>query len=207
MVDHSAPPAFPEGWAGPAMAIQSLRQIPRPILLSLVPADLPPIVIDLRDLTYDWDLPIESFPADPGVVLVGTHALDDDPRSLSRRALGVDPLLWMIGLNAFGDGLASWLRPGEKYRLKRWPDLGRLPHTPEQLRVIKTLAKGLMTIEKLSAKASVDLGEARRVVAALSLMALLRRIESRGGAPILPPIPPEFEPPTRIGRHSTRRGG
>jgi hypothetical protein len=189
------------------MALQSLRQIPRPILLSLVPQGLPPIVIDLRDLTYDWDLTLEQFPVSPGVVLVGTYALEGDDRSLSRRSLSVEPLLWMIGLNAFGGGRASWLRSGERYRLKRWPDLSLLPHTPEQLRAIKTVAKGLMTVEKLSAKAGVDLRTAHQVINALSLMALLRRIESRSGAPMMPPVPPEFEAPVRIGRHSTRRGG
>ena len=73
------------------MAIQAVRQIPRPILVSLIPSGLPPIVIDLRYQTYDWDVPLSAFPANPGPVRVGTHYLDEDPRELSPRATGVDP--------------------------------------------------------------------------------------------------------------------
>jgi hypothetical protein len=201
------PPAFPEGWAGPAMAIQAVRQIPRPILVSLVPAELPPIVIDLRYLTYDWDAPITAFPADPGTVQVGTHYLDEDPRELSARATGVDPLLWLIGIHAFPGVRASWLRPGDRYKLKWWPDLDVMRHTPEQARVVRTLAGGLMTVEKLAQKAKVDEAVAHDVVNALSLMAALRRIDGPGGAPMLPPMSAEFQPVVKIGRHSTRRGG
>lgn len=201
------PPAFPIGWASPALAIQSLRQIPRPILLSLVPAGHPPIVIDLRDLTYDWDVPIERFPIDPGEVLIGTHALDGDARPLSRRARDLDPLLWMIGLHSFPDALAAWLRPGDKFRLKRWPDFDTIPITPEQVHIVKTTAKALMTAEKLAQKAAVEVNAARSVVNALSLMGALRRLESRTAAPALPPASAGYEPIVKIGRHSTRRGG
>jgi hypothetical protein len=201
------PPAFPEGWSGPAMAIQAVRQIPRPILVSLVPSALPPIVIDLRYLTYDWDAPLTSFPVDPGPVQVGTHFLDEDPRELSARAAGVDPLLWLIGLHAFGGARASWLRAGDRFKLKWWPDLDVMPHTPEQARVVKALAGGLMTVEKLAQKAKVDAAVAHDVVNALSLMSALRRVEGPGAAPALPPMSAGFEPIVKLGRHSTRRGG
>ncbi|MCU1439718.1 MAG: hypothetical protein JWP85_715 [Rhodoglobus sp.] len=203
----SPPPPFAPGWAGAAMAINSIRQIPRPILLALVPEGHGSIVIDFRDLTYVWDTPIERFPTSPGVVQVGTHALDGDDRSLARGAVGLDPLLWMIGLHAFPGGLASWLRAGDKHRLKRWPDFDVLPHTPEQARVVKTLAKGLMTVEKLAKRAAVGDETARQVVNALSLMAALRRVESSTAAPMLPPSSADFQPIVKIGRHSTRRGG
>ena len=201
------PPAFPEGWSGPAMAIQAVRHIPRPILVSLVPSGLPPIVIDLRYLTYDWDVPLASFPADPGIVQVGTHFLDEDPRELSARATGVDPLLWLIGLHAFTGERASWLRPGDRFKLRWWPDLDVMPHTSEHARVVKTLAGGLMTVEKLAQKAKVDEPLAQAVVNALSLMAALRRVEGPGAAPALPPMSADFQPIVKVGRHSTRRGG
>lgn len=207
MSDSPPPPAFPEGWTGAAMAIQAVRQLARPILVSLVPPNLPPIVIDLRYLTYDWDVPISRFPKDPGPVQVGTHFLDDDPREISSRAVDVDPLLWMIGLHAFAGERASWLRAGDKYRLKRWPDFALVPCTPDQQRVVKTLAQGLMTAEKAAQKAKVTESIAHDVVNALSLMGALRRIDGPGAAPMLPPSTADFQPIVKIGRHSTRRGG
>jgi hypothetical protein len=188
------------------MAVHSIRQIPKPILVSLVPSGYGPIVIDFRDHTYAWDTPIEDFPVDPERVDISTHPLDIEAPPLARHARGVDPLLWMIGLNAFPHGRAWWLRAGEKYRLKRWPDFETLPHTPEQVVLVKTLAKGLMTVEKLARLAGADLLAAQHVVNALSLMAVLRRIEAPNGAPSLPPTTPEFEPPTGRRRHRARRG-
>ena len=200
------PPAFPSGWAGAAMAIQAVRGIPERILVSIVPGDLPGIVLDLRDLRYDWDLPLTEFPRHPGPIEVGTHYLADDPRELSPRAVGMDVLLWLIGLHAFDGGRATWLRAGDRYRLKWRPELDEFI-TPEQSRVVRALTGGLATVDKLAARAKVEPGTAHDVVNALSLMNALRRVEAKGAAPSLPPMSAEFEPIVKIGRHSTRRGG
>jgi len=211
VVPPAAPPPPPlpsaSGWSGAATAINALRQIPRPILLSLLPSAHSPIIIDLRDLTFDWGTPLEQFPTQPDAVSVATYALKDDPRSLARTAVGIDPLMWLIGLNSFDGTSASWLRPGDKFRLKRWPDFELLLHTPEQASIIKTLAKSLMTVEKLAKLSGCDPRECQRVVNALSLMSAMHRIEARNAAPTQPPRTAQFDTPTRgRGRH-VRRGG
>ncbi len=202
-----SPPPFASGWSGAATAVHAIRQIPRPILVSLIPTGHGPMVIDFRDHTYLWNTPIEQFPVEPERVDMVTQALDDEAPPLARHAVAVDPLLWMIGLHSFDGGRASWLRAGEKYRLKRWPDFNTLPHTPEHATLIKTLARGLMTVEKLAKLAGAELVAAQQVVNALSLMLALRRIEAPSGAPMQPPVPPDFEPPDGRGRHRARRGG
>lgn len=203
----SSPPPFARGWSGAATAVYAIRRIAKPILVSLIPVGHEPMVIDFRDHTYLWNTPIERFPLDPERVDMVTQALDAEAPPLARHALAVDPLLWMIGLHSFAEGRASWLRAGEKYRLKRWPDFGTLPHTPEQAALVKTLARGLMTVEKLAKLAGTELAAAQQVVNALSLMLALRRIEAPSGAPMLPPAPLELEPPDGRGRHRARRGG
>jgi hypothetical protein len=113
----------------------------------------------------------------------------------------------MIGLNAFLGSPASWLRPGDKYRLKWWPEFELLPHTPDQALAVKTLAKSMMSVEKLAKLARIPQPDAQNVVNALSLMGALRRLEAPNAAPMQPPVPPELEPPTQgRGRH-VRRGG
>lgn len=201
------PPAFPEGWLGPAMAIQAVRGIPRRILVSVVLAELPPLVIDVHNLAFDWELPLDAFPANPGPVEVGTHHLGDDDRPISPRAQGSDPLLWLIGLHAFDGARASWLRAGDKYRLKWAPDLDELRCNPEQSRMVRALMGGLATVEKLAGRAKVDVSTAHDVVNALSLMNALRRVDGPGAAPSLPPMSADYVPVAKIGRHSTRRGG
>jgi len=195
------------GWAGAAMAIQSIRQIAKPILISLSPAGYKSIAIDLRTNMYVWAVPLTEFPADPGEVRVGTYPIAGDDPGLAGSQLGIDPLLWMIGLHAYPLGPASWLRPGDKFRLKWWPDFDLLPHTPTQALLIKKLAGSMMTVDKLAKIAKVDQLEAQQVVNALSLMGALRRLESKNSAPMQPPTSAEYDLPDRSrGRH-VRRGG
>lgn len=188
------------------MAVHSIRQMPRAILISLTLRGHASIGIDLRHHTYVWPTPLDEFPTQPGEVLVGTYPIDGDAPGFVGKAQGLDPLLWVIGVNAFGGARASWLRPGDRYRLKRWPDLDVLPHTADQGRAITTIAQGLMTVEKLAAKAGLAVDQAQDVVNALSLMGALHRIEGKNSAPLQPP-PGAYDQPARVrGRH-VRRGG
>lgn len=202
-----SPPPAPTGWSGAAMSVHSIRQIPRPILIAISVPGHSPIGIDLRHHTYVWQTPLERFPVEPGMIQVSTYPVSGDDPTFAGESLGLDPLLWLIGLNAFPDGRASWLRAGDKYRLKRWPDFDVLPHTPEQARAIKTLAGGLMTVDKLGARSRLTVSECQRVVNALSLMDALRRIESSSAAPALPPVTADYDPPARERGKHVRRGG
>jgi hypothetical protein len=187
------------------MAVQSLRQIPRPILIALSVPGHSPIGIDLRSNTFVWDASLEDFPVDPGPVHVSTHPIEADDPGFAGTAQGLDLLLWLVGLHAF-PARATWLRAGDRYRLKRWPDYEALPHSDDELRVIKAAAQGLMTVEKLAARAKVDAPVAQRVVNALSLMGALRRVESTDAAPLQPPVTAEYDTPTRVRGKHVRRG-
>ncbi|CAN5316173.1 hypothetical protein BH10ACT7_BH10ACT7_14260 [soil metagenome] len=208
------PSPFSAGWSGAAMAVHAVQQIPTPILISLEVSGHGTFAIDPRSNTYVWSaptgasvFPFEQFPTFPQSVRVTTYPVELDSPGLVGTAFGVDALFWMIGLNAFAGAPASWLRPSDKYRLKWWPAFDLLPHTVDQARAVKTLAKSMMSVEKLAKLARVPVPAAHDVVNALSLMGALRRLEASNSAPLLPPVPPELEPPTRErGRH-VRRGG
>ncbi len=196
----SSPPTAPSGWSGAAMALHAIRRMPSPMIVSLRPDALDPMLVDMRGYVYQWTMPLEQFPARPDSVVIGTRAIEGaEPAfagadySYSRPAFvgqPLDTLLWLIGTHAFDGGRASWLRAGDRYRLYRWPELEKLPLTDEQLRIIKTSAKGFMTVEKLAAKAGLDREVVQRVVNALSLMGLLRRHPAANAAPDAPPPPP-----------------
>lgn len=197
----TGPPPAPPGWTGAAMAVHAIRRMPAPMVLSLQPEGMPPMVIDLRGYVYHWGLPLEQFPTEPVSVLIGTSALANDTapafagadfsyQAPAFRGSNPDPLLWLIGTHAFGGGRASWLRSGDRYRLYRWPEFDDLPITDEQRRIVKTSAKGFMTIEKLAAAAQVEVEAAQCVVNALNLMGLMRRHAAADAAPEVPPPPP-----------------
>ena len=203
-----APPTTSPGWATSATAIHGIQQIARPMLVSLSPSGFGTIAIDLRSQEYVWRHRLEEFPPLPADVVVGTYPIEGEAPGLAGDRRGLDPLLWMIGLHAFGSERASWLRPGDKYRLKWWPDLDLLPATPEQLHVVKTSVKSLATVEKLANSAKLPVEQVQPVVNALSLMNALRRVEGKGGSPVLPPMAGVVAAqPDRVrGRH-VRRGG
>mgnify|MGYP001806588732 CR=1 FL=1 len=196
----SPPPPSPPGWTGAAMAVHAVRRMPTPMVVSLQPDGLEPMLIDMRGYVYQWSEPLDSFPAAPATVLIGTRAIreaepafaGDDfvehPPAFAGAPL--EPLLWLIGTHAFDGARASWLRSGDRYRLYRWPDFGLLPMSDDQRRIVKASASGFMVVEKLAQRAKVEIVEAQRVVNALSLMGLLRRHAAADAAPDAPPPPP-----------------
>jgi len=203
-----APPPTSPGWGTSATAIHGIQQIAKPMLVSLSPSGFGTIAIDLRSQEYVWQHRLVEFPPMPDNVVIGTYPIEGDAPGLAGERLGLGPLLWMIGLNAFGGDRASWLRQGDKFRLKWWPDLDLLPATPEQLHVVKTSVKSLMTVEKLAQVAKLPVEQVQPVINALSLMNALRRVEGKGGSPVLPPMANVVAAqPDRVrGRH-VRRGG
>jgi hypothetical protein len=183
---HSAPPSLPPGWGPAATAVNSFRHIENPLVLFLQPQGHGPIIIDLTSHEFTWTTPLAQFPDHPGIVSVGTQPITlNSPSPMVRPGQDLDALLWLIGLAAFPAGRAPWLGADEKFRLRRWPYFEALDHTPEQEKIIKVLARGFMTVDKLAQSAKTDRSEAQRVVNALALMMALRR---SGGDNALPGI-------------------
>jgi hypothetical protein len=87
----------------------------------------------------------------------------------------LDGLLWQIGLNSFDGAPAFWLAPGERYRLTRWPNLTQHSHNMSQVKMIAVLGNAYVSTAELAAYTGVDLGDAQRLVNALSLMRILSR--------------------------------
>jgi hypothetical protein len=175
------------GWGPPATAVQAFRRLEQPVALLLQPDGMPPAVLDLMKHEYVWGLPLTRFPVDPGPVLVATQPITrETPSPIRGSGDDLDALLWLIGLHAYPGRRAPWLAADEKFRLRRWPYFEALLHTPEQARVVKTLARGFMTVEKAASASKVDMHEAQRVINALSLMTALRRT---GHDPMMPVEP------------------
>ena len=196
----NASPAAPAGWSGAAMALNAVRRMPSAMIVSLRADAFDPMLIDMRGYVYQWPVPLEQFPTQPTSVVIGTRAIERPVPAFAavdyaytRPAFSGHPLealLWLIGTHAFDGTRASWLRSGDRYRLYRWPEFEKLPIADEQVHIVKTIARGFMTVDKLATKAGVDLEAAQRVVNALSLMALLRRHPAANAAPDAPPPPP-----------------
>jgi hypothetical protein len=179
------------GWASAAVAIQSVRRIPTPVLLRLDVVGFGSLTVDFRHHAYEWDTPLESFPEEPTAVLIETHPTTPDaPAPFALPAQDLDGLLWLIGKHAFPARAATWLWEGDRYRLGRRPDLGDVPLTLEEVRMTAILTNAAVTPAELADAVGAPVEVAQRLVNAYSLMGILRA-EPAEGAPVahLPAAP------------------
>lgn len=174
----------PVGWTSAAIAVHSILQIPQPMFLRLEPAGFGPITIDFRHHAFEWGTSLADFPDEPATVLVETEpTTHDEPPLFALPGADLDTLLWVMGLHSFQDARAFWLRPGDHFRLTRWPDLTGLDHSIDQMRMIAMLGNIALSVEQLAVAADVELAHAQRLVNALSLMGVLESsVEARAAA-------------------------
>jgi hypothetical protein len=92
----------------------------------------------------------------------------------------IDEVLWRIGL------LTVWERTDKerlRFRLRRWPDLARLPHRAEHIQMCALLAARPMGLTDLAAAAGASLSEATHLLHACELCGLLQPVEPDDVAP------------------------
>jgi hypothetical protein len=164
-------PSHAVGWTSAAIAIRSILQLSFPMFLRLQVDGHSPILIDFRHRAFTWGTPLLSFPHAPGCVSVETEATTlDAPPLFALPAQDVDGLLWMVGVSSFDGTPATWLAPGDRYRLSRWPNIIQLGISPEQVRMTALLGSGFFTARELALASGTDVGSANRLINAFTLM-------------------------------------
>jgi hypothetical protein len=177
-----APPRSPadEGWASAASAVIALRSMQIPIVMRITALGHPPIMVDPRHNAYHC-ADAGSLPERPRLVLVETQAVGPETGpAFELPGSDLDALMWQIGLLAFPDRSAPWLREGQPLRLRRWPNLTALDCGFEQVSMVSLLANAAFTPAELADASGQSLGDARSVINALSLMGVLAAVESAG---------------------------
>ena len=164
-------PSLAVGWTSAAIAVRSILQLSFPMFLRLQIAGHSPILIDFRHRAFTWGTPLFAFPSAPGFVTVETEATTlDAPPLFTLPGKDVDGLLWMLGISAFDGQPATWLTPGDRYRLSRWPNIIELGITSEQVRMTALLGSGFFTARELALTSGTDVASATRLINAFTLM-------------------------------------
>jgi hypothetical protein len=164
-------PHLAVGWTNAAIAVRSILQLSFPMFLCLRVDGHSPILIDFRHRAFTWGTPLDAFPASPGYVNVETEATTLTAAPLfTLPGQDVDGLLWMMGSSAFDGAPATWLAPGDRYRLSRWPNIIQLGITPEQVRMTALLGSGFFTARELALASGTDVASANRLINAFTLM-------------------------------------
>ncbi len=191
-------------WAQVAEAIKIASSDNQPTVLAITSSSFPMLVIDVFERSYWWKVAIADFPKVTTSINIRSHTRDE---VIMPTGAGFDlsGLLWMVGLSAYAHAHAPWLTDGARYRLRRWPNITSLPHDADQMRMTSILSHAPLSAKELAAIAGTETRCAHSLVAALSLMNILRVLPGASGeeigAPIPAPAPLGFFARLR-GRHS-----
>jgi hypothetical protein len=175
------------GWTQAAIAISSVMVLKTPMNLKMNIEMHGPLLIDFEHRAFSWSTPLEHFPVD--AVHTGLETVPGGPGAPPMFELpgqDIDGLLWQIGLNSFDGAPAFWLSSGERYRLTRWPNLTQHSHNMSQVKMIAVLGNAYVSTAELAGYTGVDVGEAQRLVNALSLMRILSRSAEAPAVQIVP---------------------
>lgn len=202
--DEADIPAPASEWAHVAEAIKTASSNAEPTVLAITSSSFPMLIIDVFDRSYWWKAEIADFPTAPEGINIRSHVRDEVIMP-SGAGLDLSALLWMIGLNGYAHAPAPWLTDGARYRLRRWPNITSLPHDEDQLRMTSILSHAPLSAKELSAIAQTEPQSAHALIAALSLMNILRVLpgasDEEAGAPAPTPAPRGFFARLR-GRHT-----
>ncbi len=195
------------GWTRAAIAVHSILQLSSPMFVRLTADRTPPLLIDFRHHAYAWQLRLDEFPTDPIAVDVETEPTTAEaPALFALPGRSLDGLLWVMGINSFAGMEASWMRPGDRYKLTRWPNLIEHAHTLTQMRMTAMLGNVFLNAQELATAAGTEISEAQRLINAFSLMGILQRSGEISAPAVVPASPETTEARGLFGRLRDRLG-
>lgn len=180
-----------------------------PTVISVTADDIPPLLIDVAERAYWWDLSLDNFPASSAGIQLTVGYPGEIPTPL-RAGQPIEPLLWAVGTASFAGAAAPWLEPAGRYKLRRWPNLTSMTHTSDQLRLTSMLSHAHLTAVELSAVAESTLEESQTLINTYSLMGLLRFVHDSAASSAPPamraPVPEHNSAPSLFSRLRSRLG-
>lgn len=107
-----------------------------------------------------------------GRVALGAFGATSEGPPPAAQPLPIGDAAWYVGLAA-PPGLAPWLEQDTAYRLRRWPDFGRLGALPDMVELSALAASQPCTPSSLARLSGHALADVHRFLAAASLAGLL----------------------------------
>lgn len=119
---------------------------------------------------------------------LSVERLNAEPAAHELRS--IDELMWQVALFAANGRLLTQLHPTDLLRLHRWPNLTRLPMTPNTMRICALLARHAVTILLVPRILRIDREEAYTVCSAAVSAQAAHVVTNRPGAPVSAEEPP-----------------
>ena len=115
-------------------------------------------------------------------VMTTLPAASQELRAGLANAQALDELLWSVGL------VTVWEHTGiscARFRLRRWPDLARLPHRPEHIQACAVLASQAMDLAQLAHRCGLSRDDAGHLLHACHLSGLLEFVAESVPMPVV----------------------
>ncbi len=119
---------------------------------------------------------------EPAQVVILT---EDEQQALAERKRDFEPLAkldWIYWITGKGGELRPELHVSKLFRLKQWPDFGRLPHYRADVRLATMLKAGALTVGQLAERAGVRMETAVNFINGCAALGVLAGAEPRGEA-------------------------
>jgi len=119
------------------------------------------------------------------VVVLETAEADRRADSRSRR--NIDELMWMAGFHASGGRLMEGCNTYDVVQLQHWPNLTRLPHTPNTMRIVAMLTRHATSIALAHRLLKIEPAELYRIYSAARCAGIARVVNGAVQEPVLKP--------------------
>ncbi|RVQ69487.1 hypothetical protein EKN06_04775 [Croceicoccus ponticola] len=189
---HDAHGEFCAAWDQIAVALYSIVQNSAPAVAEIRIENLDMIRIDFRFRAYNSRIPLEHVSANGSRIAIRSTLVEAfRPPIVNLPGESLDKLFWFIGSQAFHGMGAPWMKPEDRYRLRRWPNFTELNHAVADMRAAAAIGNCFLNAAELSAAAGITPEAATRTLNAYSLMGLLEIQTDRTAAPVVFAPPPE----------------
>lgn len=147
-----------------------------------------------------------AFRANPPAVLVELSRTEADAMAKAREFRTAKELEWTFWISNGAPRLRPELDPMKRWKLKRWPDFGRLPHYHADVRLASALMAQALTLAELSDVAKASESTATNFLNATYTLGALA--EESGAVPPQRPSTLKLDPAKRkVGGFSALIGG
>jgi hypothetical protein len=110
-----------------------------------------------------------------GKLALGAFSAASEPPPAATQSCALRDIAWFVGAHGPTE-LAPWLRPDTNYRLRQWPDFGRLGAAPHMIELAAVAAASAHGPADLVERAGCTPADAHRFLAAASLAGLLTSV-------------------------------
>ena len=183
---------FSAAWDQIAVALYSIVQNSAPAVAEIRVENLDMIRIDFRFRAYNSRIPLEQVSANGSRIAIRSTLVEAfRPPIVNLPGESLDKLFWFIGSQAFHGTGAPWLKPEDRYRLRRWPNFTELNHAVADMRAAAAIGNCFLNAAELASAAGISVESAIRTLNAYSLMGLLEIQTDKTAAPVT------FTPPAQ----------